>query len=1145
MDNQGHQVRNNCDVNLKLGTINICGLSNRSRMVLNNYIHVEKFDALAVQETETSIKENLNLHNMNVICDTNKAVNKGAALYVSNKHTITKIDTISKISRNLDSCWGLLVAHKKRYIIGSIYVKLNHKPAIEETVRMLKEAEKKKEELKASGIILMGDFNSRHFSWGDKLINYYGRCLAESLDNTRYSICTSQSPTFLCSNGSSYIDLSIISNDLVESVVSCVTDEEVELFSGAPIRGHVPLVISLKVNRDAASPTITEKLDLSKMKWDGWSKHIEDSIEENRIFLETEENPYRLWNRLNHIITQATDTHGETKKCCKHSKPYWTEKLSSLSANLRSARKNYIKRNTDNNLNTLNAARTAFDEERKLACQNFLIDTAKQLNSAQAQRFWRDFNKLFKKKTTQNIDPLMDENGTLQTDSEKIEQCLFSVFFEAKHLTDGDFDQCFYQQVNNIYDDITNEQHEEDLTEDEENVNKYNLNKDITIAEFMKALKSSGKSVDNFNFHPSMFKHLGNTAVSLLIKIFNICLKTHTWIWEGAEVIFLRKDGKDSYSKPGSYRPICITSYIGKLFEAIIAKRIELYLKLSDQTDPHQEGFSESKNTIRYLNRLHLGILSDKEKHLSILCLFVDFEKAFDSVWKKGLLIKLNNLGITGNVAKLINSFLFTRSVSLNINGSVGNARQCAEYGLPQGSVLSPVLFKIYLQDFLTELTNRPDVSILKFADDGTIKISAENSQDCVQALNDILELLDKWTSKWRMKVNCDRNKTEVICFHTNEGDINLIPLSFKLGNKDIYRVAETKVLGLVIDQHLSYRSHCQSIIKSLQGRWASICQYSNKYWGFNVRVMMQLIKALFISKMSYASHIWMTKENLQDLNQLWYHILKSVIGAVLNISHNISELILGIPPIQIQTQVNNIKHFLKIINKPVQQDIFKQFLCATYNAERKSPRQLHCKIRDTFSFLEWKIDHSPAHFNEEDAAIIHGRQFSDFFKLSEKSCSYTQLMMKQYTETVLWSASIRNQFQVDGYPIAPSPRCDIIPIPPETPRKTEVQLLSLLYKNNLLHQSLYNIGRTPSPLCRFCNIEVETAEHLLFYCSYVDQHLRSSAHNNYRLALRLNDGEPEPIFYIGLLNAIRNSDFLKSCLNIVTVLNFEVTVDL
>ena len=58
-----------------------------------------------------------------------------------------------------------------------------------------------------------------------------------------------------------------------------------------------------------------------------------------------------------------------------------------------------------------------------------------------------------------------------------------------------------------------------------------------------------------------------------------------------------------------------------------------------------------------------------------------------------------------------------------------------------------------------------------------------------------------------------------------------------------------------------------------------------------------------------------MTKENLKDLNQLWYHIMKSVIGAVLNINHNIAELILGLPPIHIQTQVNSIKHFLKIIN--------------------------------------------------------------------------------------------------------------------------------------------------------------------------------------------------------------------------------------
>jgi hypothetical protein len=1140
MDNHVNEIRINVTNNLKLGSINICGLSNRSRMVINNYIHSEKFDAFSVQETGTSVTENLELHNMHVISDSNDAANRGAALYVSKKHTITKLDHISKMSRNLDSCWGLVVASKKRYIMGNIYIKLNHKPAIAETMKMLKAAEKEKEKLKASGIILMGDFNARHLSWGDKQINYYGRCLAESLDNSRYSICISKSPTFLCSNGSSYIDLSIISNELADSVIECKTDEGVELFSGAPLRGHVPVVTILNVNRSDVSATVTEKLDLSKMKWEEWTKHIDDSIEEDRAHLEAEENPYILWNRLNYIITQATDTHGQTKKCCKHSKPYWTNGLNLLSQNLRTVRKNYIKRNTDNNLKALNDARAAFDEERKRACENFLIDTAKQLNSAQAQRFWKDFNKLFKKKSTQNIDPLVDDNKILQTDSDRIEQCLFSVFFEARHLTDGDFDDHFYQEVNNIYDQIVNE----DLpNETEENVR--NLNCNITLQELQKAIKANGKSVDNFNFHPSMFRHLGDTALALILRIFIICLKTHTWIWEGAEVIFLRKDGKDNYSKPGSYRPICITSYIGKLFEAIIARRIEIYLKLSNQTDAHQEGFSESKNTIRYLNRLHLGILSDKERHLSILCLFVDFEKAFDSVWKKGLLIKLNQLGITGNVANLINSFLFTRKVKLNINGKVGNERQCAEYGLPQGSALSPVLFKIYLQDFLSELTDRPEISLMKFADDGTLKISTENSQTCVQILNEVLECLQQWTRKWRMKVNCDKNKTEVICFNTNEGDINLIPHSFKFGNKEIYRVSETKVLGLVIDEKLTYKSHCQLVIKSLQARWASICKYSNRYWGFNVRVMMCLIKALFISKMSYAGHIWITKENLSDLNHLWYHILKSVIGAELNISHNIAELILGIPPIHIQTQINSIKHFLKIMNKPVQHDIFKEFLCASYNDEIKSPTTLHYKLRDTLKFLEWKISLYPSHFNETDKNIVNSRQISNIFNLSQRSCSYTQPMMKQYTEKILWARSIRNQFNIDGYPTSPNPSCDLIPIPPGTPRKAEVQLLSLLYKNNLLNQSLYNIGRSPSPLCRFCHQEEETAEHLLFACSHVDQELRSSVHRNYRLALQLSEDAQQPIFYIGLLNAIRNSEFINACLLIVTTLDIDVLVEL
>lgn len=1121
---------------LNVATINICGLSQRSKMVLNQYAYTENLDALAVQETDTNLKENLELDNMYGIFDTNNAANKGAALYINNKHSITKLECISKKSKNLDSCWGLLYAYKRRYIIGSIYVKLNHKPAIGEVMKMLRVAETKKVELKASGIILLGDFNARHIFWGDKQINYYGKCLAESIDSTKFSISTANTPTFLCKNGSSYIDLSIISHELAEDM-SCRTDQDVELFSGAPLRGHVPLLISFSIQRTHEPSKVVEKLDLSTMKWNEWTNHIENSIENLEQLSETE-NPYELWIHLNQNITQATDLYCATKRSCSHSKPYWTYKLNTLLEKLKSAKKNYLKRNTDYNLHILTEARAEFDEERKAACSNFLIDTARQLNSVQAQKFWKDFNKLFKKKTAQKIDPLFDENHTLLTKSDEIDSCLFSVFFEAKHLKDQDFDQAFYEEVNNIYTRIMNEELWE---ENDEYVNK--LNSTITKQELLKAIKCTAKSIDNFNFHQSMLKHLGNSALDMLVKIFNLTLKSHTWIWQSAEVIFLRKDGKDSYSKPGNYRPICITSYIGKLLEAIISRRLEIYLQETNQIDPNQEGFSRSRNTIRYLNHLHLGILADKEKNLSILCLFIDFEKAFDSVWKRGLIIKLNKLGISGDVLHLIDSFLFTRKVKLNINGNIGEERQCAEYGLPQGSVMSPVLFKIYLTDLLFELMDKENISIFKFADDGTIKISAKDSKTCIETLNEVLQILHNWSKKHRMKINCDKNKTEVICFNTNEGDLSLIPETFDLGGKNISRVTETKVLGLIIDQKLTYQSHCQSIIKTLQGRWASLCKYSNKYWGFNIKVMVYLIKTLFISKMSYAGHIWITNDNLKDLNQLWYHILKSIIGAVLNISQRTAELILGLPPLQIQTQVNCIKHFLKIINTPVPQDVYKEFLITVYEPERKSPHLLHCKIKDTWCFLKWKLQNYTDKFNEEDKIIINSNNYSSMFNLSRSSCSYTQGMIKKYTETVLWSNYIKNQLQIEGFHTSPNPSCDLIPMPKSTQRKTEVQVLNLLYKNNILNQSLYNIDKKESPLCRYCKCEEETAEHLLFNCNAIDPQTKATASNSYKQALNLKDTDNEPLFEIGVLNAIRDDKFLKQCIHIVEQLDFDVTV--
>ena len=175
-----------------------------------------------------------------------------------------------------------------------------------------------------------------------------------------------------------------------------------------------------------------------------------------------------------------------------------------------------------------------------------------------------------------------------------------------------------------------------------------------------------------------MFRHLGLCLLQKIVDIFNSCLQAGIWVWDTADVIFLKKGGKKDCSEAGSYRPISISSYIGKVFEQVIASRQENHLLTIGHCDEHQEGFTKRKNTVRYLNRLDTAIRSSLKKKYTIICFFfIDFEKAFDSVWKKGLMKKLSDAGVQGGIWKLINSFLFSRKVRLVFNNFTGMIRAC------------------------------------------------------------------------------------------------------------------------------------------------------------------------------------------------------------------------------------------------------------------------------------------------------------------------------------------------------------------------------------------------------------------------------------------------------------------------------------
>ena len=1104
----------------KICTINICGLSSRSRFVLDKYVHDNDFDAVAVQETGTDDIESISLSNMTTLTDSNCAINRGAALYVKDQHSIAKLEEISQNFNSLDSCWGLTVINGTKYILGNVYVKLESIMGISHVISMLDRAQQLSSKIKAKGVILIGDMNARHQSWGDSTSNDYGKKLFKDLDSTKFTLLTANTPSFLCTNGSSFIDLVIISNTIVSLIDKIETDTNIELFSGAPLRGHVPVIVNLKTNSNEPSPNI-KKLSIKDVAWNDWTNDIEQTIENSSRVQSVQEDPKMLLQFIENILNETTGRHGKIITLSSHSKPYWNAKLSELSKQLRIDRKNFTYRNTDSNKVKFLQSKDAFDQERKTACQEFIMEKTRNLNAVEAQKFWKEFKRITTRKTCQKINPLENAEGNILTDNEEIEELLFSTFFECKHMESVEFDEEFYHETNNRYHNIIGQ---DDLNSEE----IIELNSKITTAELsknIKEIKSSGKSFDNHSCHPTMIKKLGPKSLSLLLTMFNLCLSMTLWIWDTADVIFLKKAGKKSYSIPSSYRPISITAYLGKLLEKILAFRLIKFLKISRKFDPYQEGFTEKKNTIRYLNRLILDIKNDINNGKTVICLFLDFEKAFDSVWKNGLIVKLFSLGIKGKFLRLIDYFLKNRKVSLIVNGKKGKTRNCSEYGLPQGSVLSPILFKVFMMDFLEHL-NENDAALYKFADDGSVKISANTTPECLIQLNHILESLDKWAKKWRMVINCQPNKTEVMCFGTAEQNRSLIPTEFSLGNQKIKLVKQTKVLGITIDEELSFKQHSAETYKKLITRWNLIKLYCNRNWGFNQRVMVELIRTLFVSCLMYGSHLWMDNQNMKEINSLYYKLLKTAVGPVFNIKQSIAEIILGLPPIAIQNKINQIKHYLKIIINDVPFDPLKNTI-RNISSHDTSP-ELLIPLRSVFKFLKWKILVKPEDFSENDKTIISQNDFSKFYLLTQNSCKYTKAVITQYTE-LLWEDSLRNEFLAEGHSTLPKPSCKPLMIKKNLNRTKEVKLMSMFYENNLLNSFLFrrNNPAAPSPICS-CGKEEQTVYHIVTRCELVNPNLRKKALN--RLQSRGDVGETT----MTLLNLSRDSDFMDTLSEII-----------
>ena len=316
------------------------------------------------------------------------------------------------------------------------------------------------------------------------------------------------------------------------------------------------------------------------------------------------------------------------------------------------------------------------------------------------------------------------------------------------------------------------------------------------IVKLFKSLKNKKTSVKDIPV--IIYKSVADIIAPFLKDLINESVHSGIFpsILKIARVIPLHKDG--SKKQVNNYRPISILPVFSKIFEKVMKSRIISFFEKYDLFSPNQYGFRSKKSTtdavLHFLDDIYTTF-NDKK---TLLAIYLDFSKAFDTIDHHLLCQKLNYYGIRGNINSWFKSYLSDRKQFVAIKNS-NSVTKNLSLGVPQGSILGPLLFLIYINDMQKCTT----LKMIHYADDSTAVTSHNNLNHLCAYVNSELQKIDDWTRANKLSLNV--NKTNFSLF-TNKR-LNEIP-NIIIRNHIIQRANTQKFLGIFVDERLSFKKH-------------------------------------------------------------------------------------------------------------------------------------------------------------------------------------------------------------------------------------------------------------------------------------------------------------------------------------------------
>ena len=372
------------------------------------------------------------------------------------------------------------------------------------------------------------------------------------------------------------------------------------------------------------------------------------------------------------------------------------------------------------------------------------------------------------------------------------------------------------------------------------------------------------------NISPYFLRYGGNTLHHAVYMLFCIC----SWYglvpssFRHAHVMTLYK-GEGELTDPDSYRPISITSVIARVYERIHKHELLTAMITAGIPSLDQFGFTRQRSTHDAIYRLLSCIVETFEKgeeeqgkrgknkhgkydHNHVPAVFVDISKAYDKVWIEGLLYKLHKeLGITGNLYYMIRAMLTSRTVQVVCDGKISTTYELSA-GVPQGSILAPLLFLIYIHQLTQTPDNNINVCMSLFADDIAV-LPIQPREAGIVALTKVLHHMSEYARKW--KITFSSKKTNVVYFkpgHVSKRADKTNQKALRLTNFTIARAKSYTYLGVILDQYLTFIPHVLDVIKRVGVTSHIISRLVRRDHAPSIPVIQTLVKAILVPQMTY-----------------------------------------------------------------------------------------------------------------------------------------------------------------------------------------------------------------------------------------------------------------------------------------------------